>query len=119
MTNEKVTLPREVADAIEEMRGKGTSNFGVLRRAYGAISIEPDLTLKKWAFDGEGDGTPDELMRALVNGYEVEKSPEDRVREYYKACEPITHTNYTNVGRRDGIVTTLDLLGITIEGVNA
>jgi len=83
MTNVKPTLPREVAIAIESMRKEGVSNFGIMRISHGAIFESPALTLKRYAFEGEHGGTPDLLMSALINGYEVEQSPEDKLREYY------------------------------------
>ena len=62
----------------------------------------------------------------LVNGYDVELTPEEKVREYFNE----THSEYLDAdpgttierrlcGRIDGILETLHLLGITIEGVNA
>lgn len=56
----------------------------------------------------------DTLIRALYIGYEVEQSPEDRVREYY---ETVVRMHYTSP--RDAIRETLNLLNKQIEGVNA
>ncbi|WP_077736238.1 DUF1642 domain-containing protein [Bacillus sonorensis] len=51
------------------------------------------------------------LAAALINGYEVEKTPEEKVREYFvdlaESCD------------RRAVISTLNLLGIKIEGVNA
>ncbi|WP_226570338.1 DUF1642 domain-containing protein [Bacillus stratosphericus] len=63
---------------------------------------------------------------ALINGYEIEKTPEEKVREYYafnhdERCKVLTASprgQYTS-GVADGIRKTLDLLGVKIEGVNA
>jgi len=123
---EKVKLPREVAEAIEELRSNGVSNFGILHRAYNAVESEPDLAITRWAFDS-GEGTPDLLMHALVNGYEIEieKTPEERLREYYEyllLCQK-KHAHkgeYTKADARlDGFLTALELLEVKIEGVNA
>lgn len=110
--SEKVVLPKEVAEAIEELRVEGVRNFYIMTRAKGAIFSEPDLVLKAWAFDGDGEGSTDLLMQALVNGYETENSAEENVREYYEDYE--TTTEEALVIRK-----TLKLLGIKIEGVNA
>ncbi|MEK4910622.1 hypothetical protein [Niallia sp. FSL M8-0099] len=83
MTNVKPTLPRAVANAIESLREEKVSNYGIMRISHGAIFESPALTLKRYAFEGEHGGTPDLLMSALINGYEVEQSPEDKLREYY------------------------------------
>lgn len=68
------------------------------------------------------------LAAALINGYEVEKTPEEKVREYYeeaqRRCKARSETGdieglWYNAGRGYGVVDTLDILGIKIEGVNA
>ncbi len=113
MTNEKVTLPREVAEALTECE-----------RNY----ISADITLIFHAQNGLiGKYAPlqtltiSELASALINGYEVEKSPEEKVREYYvKTNEAVADTQQAAfLGERLGIKSTLDLLGIKIGGVNA
>lgn len=67
------------------------------------------------------------LAAALVNGYEVEATPEERVREYYektKRTRDERHSAGDRGGRQfhngvlDGIVSTISILGIHIEGVN-
>ncbi len=60
-----------------------------------------------------------ELMKALVNGYEVEKTPEEKVREYYlDSTDSEVYSRAFTFHYDDAIRTTLDLLGIKIEGVN-
>lgn len=124
MTNEKVTIPREVAEAIEELRKEDCTNFDVMRRAHGALITEPDLVLYRWAFRSQ-EGSPDLLMCALVNGYNVEKSPEEKLRniceEYranYRSTEDWERDNAYAEGVLFGIEETLELLDITIEGIN-
>ncbi|MFT0803337.1 hypothetical protein VSK91_21985 [Bacillus swezeyi] len=68
------------------------------------------------------------LAAVLINGYEVEKTPEEKIREYYEEAQrrrkarrdegDIEGLRY-NAGRGYGVVDTLDILGIKIEGVNA
>ena len=128
MTNVKPTLPREVASAIESLREEKVSNYGIMRISHGAIFESPALILKRYAFEGEHGGTPDLLMSALINGYEVEQSPEDKLREYYDKCrenwmkqydaKEYGQSEYLN-GQAVGVSTTLHILGITIEGINA
>ncbi|WGD77715.1 hypothetical protein P5643_13950 [Bacillus subtilis] len=65
------------------------------------------------------------LAAALVNGYEVEKTPEEKVREYFESL----WSDYCNSddpfievaceSARAAVNETLNLLGIKIEGVNA
>ncbi|MCY7794146.1 hypothetical protein MOB54_02750 [Bacillus spizizenii] len=67
------------------------------------------------------------LAAALVNGYEVEATPEESVREYYektKRTRDEKHSAGDRGGRQfyngvlNGIVSTISILGIHIEGVN-
>ncbi|MCY8493711.1 hypothetical protein [Bacillus inaquosorum] len=67
------------------------------------------------------------LAAALVNGYEVEKAPEEKVREYFektKRTRDERNSAGDHEGRRfhngvlDGIISTISILGIQIEGVN-
>ncbi|MED0799379.1 hypothetical protein P4T18_18380 [Bacillus inaquosorum] len=64
------------------------------------------------------------LAAALVNGYEVEKTPEEKVRDFYESFNTgfgtfhsETHFRYEEYQRV--IKSTLNFLGIEIEGVNA
>lgn len=59
---------------------------------------------------------------ALVNGYEVEETPEDKVKNYFKSIA-ISHSDdqYVvgfNLGARKAIIETLNLLNIKIDGIN-
>ncbi|MEC1648233.1 hypothetical protein [Bacillus halotolerans] len=59
------------------------------------------------------------LAAALVNGYEVEKTPEEKVREYFeKLWTCCCGTDEIEIAE-ETIINTLNLLGIKIEGVNA
>lgn len=67
------------------------------------------------------------LAAALVNGYEVEKTPEEKVREYFektKRTRDKRHSEGDRGGRQfhngvlDGIISTISILGIHIEEVN-
>ncbi|MFD3198869.1 hypothetical protein [Bacillus sp. LR_5] len=64
------------------------------------------------------------LAAALVNGYEVEKTPEEKVRDFYESFNTgfgtfhsETHFRFEEYQRV--IKTTLNFLGIKIDGVNA
>ncbi|MFL6977082.1 hypothetical protein R7M47_05405 [Bacillus inaquosorum] len=68
------------------------------------------------------------LAAALVNGYEVEKTPEEKVREYYEGIKRTRDEKYLaggiegkrfHDGALVGICIALDYFGIKIEGVNA
>ncbi|MGR6115866.1 DUF1642 domain-containing protein [Aeribacillus composti] len=118
--SEKVLLPREVAEDIERLRKKGCSNFTIVRLAFEAYSDYS--TIRKWAFDINGRGTPDLLMKALVNGYEIEETPEEKLRQYYsdvyEQYNELFKSDSRLYGVLEGIENTLDILGIEIPGIN-
>lgn len=129
MTNEanaKVMVTKEVAEAIEVVKGK-YGIYEALVQVEGAIYSEPEMTIKRWVTVSDGMSY-DILAEILVNGYTVEKTPEDKVREYYERCVAnrkqaqddgrgyvIEHFD----GQAIGASITLDILGIKISGVNA
>lgn len=68
------------------------------------------------------------LAAALINGYKVEATPEEKVRDYYEHIKRSRDERHVagdieakrhNVGVLTGIRNTLDIFGIKIEGVNA
>jgi len=130
MSNVKVTLPREVAEAIERTRCWNlelirSNSFNTPESDYGIID--------RWImrqYDDKDDGIK-MYFSALVNGYTVEKTPEEKVREYYEGLYETARNARENGGHYGGfsyeemhrasltIKTTLDLLGVKITGVNA
>lgn len=120
MNNAKVTVTKEVAEALAIHAKSGVSVRTMLRHnvhgdLYGVYAPLQTMHVE-------------ELAKALLIGYTVEKSPEDKVREYYDRCKS-TYT-YTSCGgsmvaasfkngQMVGASITLDILGIKIEGVNA
>lgn len=114
----KVEIPKEVADAIEEMRGFGLSSYGIIceindpqhSSAYKQREIIFEYFHKKTNMN--------DLLKALVNGYTVKQEPitvtispeqQKRVKNFY--------LNYQYV-HGDTVLKILKFLGITIEGVN-
>lgn len=116
---EKVIVSKEVAEAIKECE-----------RNY----IPIDTTLKFHAQDAlTGKYTPlqtltiSELASALINGYEIEKTPEEMIRWYFDECTSteirirdwgFSYDANHYAGEKVGIKNTLNILGITIEGIN-
>lgn len=119
----KVTIPHDVADAIETLRRDSASdpafdNEGIAHVYVTESYVGPiALNLRKIPFDT--------LMRALLDGYERELTEEEK-RE--QACASISfiyahheneaHEEYSG-GFCDGIEYAIDALGIVIPGVNA
>jgi hypothetical protein len=123
--NEKVTLPKEVAEAIEHYRGKGFSDAAIVSIAVtdGSMLGHAESLV---AYVLEDFNNSDKLMFGLVNGYEVELTPQEQLRNYYAEVTEKYYvaTNGTveelcNKAELDAISKTLYILGIEIEGVNA
>ncbi|WP_141431953.1 DUF1642 domain-containing protein [Bacillus sp. 03113] len=125
----KVVLPKEVAEAVEGFRFHlgmdeldliNIEKFGErykreYRQWYGAII--------KYFEDSRLD-----YIRALVNGYEIAKSPEERLREYFNARSAEYHRELAvgwsvraqyYKGQVIAIKEMLDILSIKLEGINA
>lgn len=123
---ERVMLPREVAEAIEDVKPyyrNGEIIETIVkddnRTVYGTLM---GRLIRYYRDDCVNLET---LMSALVNGYEIERTPEERLREYYERVQSnrrvVTRAaavTYYDFELR-AIENTLDILGITIEGINA
>ncbi|MBM7600490.1 hypothetical protein JOC34_002881 [Virgibacillus halotolerans] len=115
-----------MAEAILQLRRECVGNYRIINRVQCAAETGPALTLKAWAFYSSSKGTPDKLMQALVNGYEVERTPHDQLREYYESNSAwvedpgsyVPTERQRFIGRNQGVLKTLKILGITVEGVN-
>lgn len=112
----KIEIPREVAEAIEALRAEKYSNFGIIDLyVNGEYGARYKHTLRKIATD--------DLMTALVVGYVIEKTPEEKREEAYESIRKQYNNAYYLYDEdgdiyRDGIEDTLDWLDIKIEGVN-
>lgn len=109
----KVKLPKNVADAIETLRSMDfkVTNWDIVY-AFAVSKADEYPALIEFARNDF-----DTLLQALVNGYEVEISPEDKVREYYKQQNSISTDDQDTAARV--IRNVLNFLEINIEGVNA
>lgn len=108
----KPIIPAEIADAIEKARSHRWDNE---RIAYFVVNPDPTATgiaaLRSIPFDT--------LPAALVNGYERELTPHEKIRERYEWEVPTTSEQFWSDGYVSGMLFTLNTLGIKIEGVNA
>jgi len=83
---EKVKVTKEQAELISHLQDKW-SNDGIIQS-----HVKYAWTTEK--YDPLNDLTTEELAKALINGYDVEKSPEERLREWYESAEDL----YENLG---------------------
>lgn len=131
----KVIIPREVAEAIESFlyynnyddSSKENKEFlkGFLVYKHHKVIHLGD----GWGGIGDtkyaalNDISTYDLMRALVNGYEVEKTPEEQLRELYEEyIQDATSLDYDRNTQGEAAASTmeqtLDILGIVIKGIN-
>ena len=110
----KVELTREQADAIKILKGSNTSmteeiEFHIsVREGYG----------NRWLnrYDSLNELTIEEFTIAVLVGYEVKKTPEEELYQYYT-----THNNsfyQTDKTMAKGIKKALEILDIKVEGIN-
>ena len=116
----KIAVPATVATAIAHYVNladtKHEAFTDILRLGYEAERSE--IILRHF------DGDYDMLMEALICGYQIEKTPEEKVREFYNYLTECYEANLYNDDAkkyhfaRSTLRTTLHKLGIKIEGVN-
>jgi hypothetical protein len=129
--NEKVMLPKEVAEAIENLREDWQTanllNAGEFVRVTNPSLLDLDEShagypIAKYLSADFTNNYP-KYTSAIINGYEIARTPEERVLEYY--LELHSKMLGTFAPRREeaaeiaGIEKTLDIFGIQIEGINA
>jgi hypothetical protein len=126
-TNKPVTIPHDVANAIETLRRESASdpafdNEGIAHAYVTESYVGPiALNLRKIPFDT--------LMRALLDGYERELTEEEKREQVYAKIREayVKHArregDYSrgeqDSAHADGIVFTLNALGIVIPSVNS
>lgn len=113
----KVKLPKEVAEAVQT-KFDHYNQDGMAYMMLECSSI--DDVIRKW-IDSEKENIVI-LSQALVELYKTVQTPKDKVREYYEDLKR------ESLNETEGVVTysdqiyaltkTLNLLNITIEGVN-
>jgi DNA integrity scanning protein DisA with diadenylate cyclase activity len=113
--NNKIIVPKQVADAIAHYVDladtKTEALQDILRLGYEAERSE--IILRHFEHDY------DELMEALICGYEVAETPEDEIRKYYTQHLFLAYSGKpSSKNAVDAIKFTLNKLGIKIAGVN-
>lgn len=110
-------IPREVSEAIEELRGFGYSNRTIVKHVHDAVfETTPAGIIKGYAV--QDDRVYNEFLVAILHGYTVEKTPEEKVREFYEYFAVDASCSPEDAACAHAIASTLDLLDIKIPGVN-
>jgi hypothetical protein len=107
-----VKLPKEVADAIHyfQTKGREKSLFNIPTISSASTKEKRYKVIHEYIHGS--DENFKKYFKALVDGYEVEMTREDRLKQYYYVCRK-EHPNTAF-----GILRTLEYLEIEIEGVN-
>jgi hypothetical protein len=110
MNASKIVVPSAVAEAIRHYTGLADTKTEAFTDilSMGFEGARSEIILRHF------DGNHDELMEALICGYEIEQTPEDRLREYYESVRG--QGDYGGI-TCEAIETTLGILGIKISGV--
>lgn len=112
MIDAKVKVSKEVAEAIEFLRNDynyGFAEFMQVRSNGKFCSIRKAFPLN--------DIPVERLAIALINGYEIEQTPDEMVAELFNDIS--TEPSRYDAGYCAGILFVLEAYGLKIEGVNA
>lgn len=111
---EKVKVSREIAELMVNIKRDILIDIPYMQRM--AIGEYPDTEQLSPMYDWYLDNK-EAYFKALTIGYEVEQTPEDKVRDYYRTVQGFFPNSHA-AQEADAIVNTLNLLNIKIPGVN-
>jgi hypothetical protein len=119
---EKVVIPKEIAADIEALRSKGACADRYLL----SLAFKFTFGEEGWALHNYAGENYDTYVNAIVNGYTVAQTPEEKVRKFYddhKHDFDLSDENDQTYAYCDGVMNgikyALESYGIKIEGVNA
>jgi hypothetical protein len=111
---DKVKLPKKVVDAIQEIRerrGEDRTLFNYPNIALHAPKVKEYHIIN--AYINQSEDNFKKYFHALVNGYEVEASPEEKLKEQYDYyVEKGLHVS------ANAYIEVLKTLGLKIKGIN-
>ncbi|MFZ4454255.1 DUF1642 domain-containing protein [Salibacterium aidingense] len=120
-TIELPEIPQEVAEVIEGLRSYSYSDPEIAFKT-------PKISYVVRDYVEESKENASSFIIAAMHGYTVEKSPEERLREYYERgreeAEESYYSGHSHLsvyadGRAKGAKDAATILGITVPGVNA
>lgn len=112
--SEKVKLPREIADALSKSKHIGPAAIlGHLTQLL--IASDQNTTPELFIICRYFEKNPYIMASAIISGYEVEETPEEKVKALFKKYNNETDMHY---GYRLAVRECLEALNIEIDGVN-
>lgn len=109
-----VYITREQDVSIRFLANSGWSSKAIIKYYFGLIDQEYSNTTAKSLYIIQ-DMNFDSLAIALYDSYEVEKTPDEKLVEYYNKNELGTKVND---GVIEGIRKTLEILDLKVKGIN-
>lgn len=100
--SEKVKLPRKIAERLDDIIGNPFNDSFYSQLMEYKNKYPSDITQNSW----------DKVIEAIVNGYVVEETPEEKIWDFYHtkaSCDMHPHHAIQHV---------LNILNIKIDGVN-
>jgi hypothetical protein len=112
---EKVKLPRSVAEALDFVKVQSVWSSEIIKNAFDAYKTS--TCSKRRVIASFADKDAFKFCKAIMFGYEVEETPEEKLRKWFKDTKVNGYP--ASDWQIDGAVHALNTLGIKIEGVNA
>lgn len=110
----KVKVSRELSVVLESLMKNCTGN-DLMRFYFACVQTIPnELTNEEFTLSTL---EPLQLASILLNGYEIEETPEDKILADYKGKSPILY-GQNGEFYQWAVRNTLDTLGIKIKGIN-
>ena len=114
---EKVKLPKHVAEALDVLIPKYRHKAHLVHETVRGNSTSEEWETIRRYFRKDDGNTSDDLLRALVIGYEIERTPKERLRDYYEYLRQSRRRSIQDQ-QADAIKEALEILGITVAGIN-
>ena len=113
----KVKLKKEVADALDYLLASELyrENRSHILKVQARSGPAWQTSTPAKGLNGVDIMT---IAEALVNGYEADMTPEERLAAWYKEHKRDASKVMYSRGMSDGILHTVDTLGLTIKGIN-
>lgn len=124
---EKVKVSREVAEALVFLQNNGESTSDIILEFADRESARHELYVdenfnKAYKLIFNYFEVIADLASALIKGYETEETPEEKVTNMYwkkrELCNTSKAIKWEHDAYANGIMFTLETLGIKIKGLN-
>lgn len=123
---EKVKLPRAVAEALDQIKTVHKYPIRAVIEKFTGNTFVTDYPALADYFEQDRSRRIETIMKALINDYEIEETPEEQIAAYYKKAimqiGPIKASNTAIMeayaeGQMQAIHFVLNKLGKEIEGI--